>query len=242
MKRLKSLSSDIFVITPINEKEAYLGDDSLIDGNAFVKKRKIQGDIVVNSIICGYIITGIKQSAIRKCNLLKSITLPNTITHLDYAAYTWCDNLEKIVFPASIISIDKCIDFFHNTKHIYFEPNSRIETIGENFLRDCSELEEFTFPKSLKSLGPFAFDNCPKFTKCYFCGETDLSTVSQIFLDSPIVLILVTKYYKGRTFGNRAFVTIPYSFCMNNKFYCQTIYKTKSTFQISLFLMLFTFI
>ena len=228
------LQDDTFVITPINEKEAYLGVGSDDDGNGFVDKTNVKGEIIIPPFICGYTITGIKTYATRNCKLITSLTLPNTITHLDRASFTWCDGLETVVFPSSIETMDGNIDYFHYAKHIYFEKNSRIRSIGENFLRVCQELTEFTFPKSLQSLGSLAFDQCPKLIKVSFCGETDLSSIENPFRSSSNVLVLVTRNYKGASFGNKAIVVVPYNLCIYNQIFCPTIYNKNTSYSLSL--------
>ena len=232
-----------FVITTISENEAYLGDFSKTDGNGFVEKTNIKGEVIVPSVILNYKITGIREFATRQCSLITSLILPNTITILERAALTWCDGLEIVVFPASIITINGNNDYFHNAKRIYFEENSRVQTIGENFLRECHELTEFIFPKSLQSLGALAFDNCPKLIKCSFCGETDLSSISTPFRSSPNVLVLVTKNYKGLSFGNRGIVIVPYMLCINNEVFCKTIINNKNLFlNISISLLIYVIV
>ena len=225
------LSDEKYVIYTISNFEAYLGDTSKQDGNAFVEGKNIAGDISIPSVIAGYKIVGVKSYAIRNCHKLTSLILPNTIKHLELGAYTLCDLLKEVVFPASIEQIDDLNDYFRAATKIYFEENSKINTIKDYFLQHCYEVTEFVFPSSLKSLGANAFVSSSKLSKVTFCGSADLSSVESPFSGSKIILILVSPRYTGTSFGGHPFVVIPYDFCMRNVLHCETKYSIKKYFK-----------
>ena len=221
----KILKNDQFIITEISNDEAYLGDGSERNGNGFIEYDQIAGDVVIPSKILNHKIIGIKYLAIRGCFYITSIKLPNTIKHLEDTAFTWCTSLKTVIFPSSIETIEGYNDYFTNATEIYFEPNSQIKSIGDSFLRHCYEVTEFIFPKTIETIGSKIFDKCTKLKKCSFCGESDFSSVVDAFPSAQsTLLIMVTKEYKGSTFGGWYVVPVPLQMCQILSFGCyQTI-------------------
>ena len=117
----------------------------------------------------------------RKHPKLKSIILPENLTHLEDEAFNECSKLESITFPdkfttilertfkqcTALASIDlknvttintgafeKCTSL----KSINF--STQLATIGNEAFWDCSSLTSISLPASLTSIGDSAFQNC----------------------------------------------------------------------------------
>ena len=223
------LNDATFVIIKVTDTESYLGDDSALDGNGFVAKTQIAGDIVIPSKILGYTITGLKKCATRYCDLITSIKLPNTMTHLEEAAFTACRGLKTVIFPASIEIVEAKNDYFTTATKIYFEENAKVKNIGSGFLQHCYELNEFVFPPSVQSIGSNSFASCPNLKQISFCGSADLSLVSNPFQESySQLIVLVTKSYTGSTFGGHSIIIVPFQICMKAALDCPTFLKCHS--------------
>ncbi len=88
-------------------------------------------------------LTSISQDSFRNCSSLKEINLPSTITDLSGIRIFYGDSsLEKIGLSE----------------------DSKVTSLGEYFIYDCSKLEEFTIPSSVTSIGAYAFYNCSSLT------------------------------------------------------------------------------
>ena len=75
-----------------------------------------------------------------KCGNLISITLPNTITTIDYYAFRFCSSLTNINIPSSVTSI------------------------GDDAFNGCSSLASINIPSGVISIGNSAFSYCSSLT------------------------------------------------------------------------------
>ena len=235
------LKDDTFVIITTSLNEGYLGtNESKVDGNGFVQKAQISGHVEIPSVICEHTIIGMKTFAIRHCDLITSISLPETIKFLEFASFCDCNLLTSITFPGFLQIMGNNIDCFRKLETASFAKNSQISSIGDLFLRNSKELEKFVFTPTLTSIGSNAFENCNKLSTLIFCGDTDMSSISSAFINVPSTLVIfVFQNYKGTSFGGKPVYVVPFSRCLFN-FQCKTFIQNNYFIHIhSLFVSFF---
>ena len=97
--------------------------------------------------------------AFYNCTGLTSITIPDSVTSIDYEAFYHCTGLTSITIPDSVKSIGKyafegCTGLTSITI-----PNS-VTSIGSSAFRGCSGLTSVTIPDSVKSIDYGTFEYC----------------------------------------------------------------------------------
>lgn len=145
--------------------------------------------------------TTIGDSAFLRCQTLKTITLPDSVTDIGADAFRGCSALELITFGSNVVNIgDYAFTGCSALKNVEI-PNavtqlgssafsscsaletvklgSRLETIGSYAFSYCSALTSITIPQSVTFIGESAFEYCSSLTKV-FIGEggwaTDICT------------------------------------------------------------------
>ncbi len=106
--------------------------------------RKYRGEISIPSTVTHndtlYTVTEIGYRAFCGCNLLTSVTIPNTMKIIGEDAFYECDSLRTITIPEGVT------------------------TIGEHAFQNCRTLPSVTFPNSLRNIEKGAFENCEALT------------------------------------------------------------------------------
>ena len=131
-------------------------------------------DIIIRDGI-QYLITGEKAIVTGyTLDLLSRVTILNyinrdekkyEITIIAYKAFIECEILVSITIPNSIISIGE--DSFygcHHLKNVYFEIDSKLESIGAGAFADCFELSSINLPSSVVIISHSAFSSCESLT------------------------------------------------------------------------------
>lgn len=98
------------------------------------------GDIIIPESVLyegqTYRVTDIRYKAFAGNTLLKSISIPNSVTSIGEGAFSGCRGLNSVTISNSVT------------------------TIGDNAFRDCISLASLNIPNSLKSIGIGAFYAC----------------------------------------------------------------------------------
>jgi hypothetical protein len=102
-------------------------------------------------------------------NHLTSVTIPNSVTSIDYCAFYNCHNLTSIKIPNSVTSIGSgAFKDCHNLGGIAL-PNS-VTSIGSGAFKDCHNLEGIGLSNSVMHIDPTIFRGCDKLTRIAIPG------------------------------------------------------------------------
>ncbi|MBO7227567.1 MAG: leucine-rich repeat protein [Bacteroidales bacterium] len=113
-----------------------------------------------------YNVISIGTDALRNCDYLTFVTIPNSVTSIEYGAFYNCDRLSNIDFGDSVISIGGSVFYrCYSLADIVFPESLR--TIGGEAFRH-SNITSVTFPTALITVDETAFWECPNFSKAYF--------------------------------------------------------------------------
>ncbi len=117
----------------------------------------------IPSIVDGYKVTSIGDSAFRGYSGLTSITIPDSVTSIGDATFYGCSGLTSITIPDSVISIGNSVfEACFGLTSITI-PDSVI-SIGNSAFRGCSGLTSITIPDNVTSIGDSAFRGCSGLT------------------------------------------------------------------------------
>jgi len=112
----------------------------------------------VNLSISGGGLTTIPRGAFNGCKtMLTGLTLPNSVTKIDYWAFMNCTSLKSITIPNSVTSI------------------------GANAFNNCTALTSIAVPKSVTEIGENAFSKCTNLTSVKFENTYSRNLVSADF-------------------------------------------------------------
>ena len=99
-------------------------------------------------IFNGSKIMDIEPYTFKNCVKLKEITLPESLTVIDYSAFFGCSSLTKVVIPDNVVEI------------------------GKKAFLGCTSLTEATIGRSVRSIGEKCFDGCEKLATVICKGES----------------------------------------------------------------------
>ena len=127
-------------------------------------------------------ITRLRDCAFWGCKALASVTLPNSLTSIDYQDFYQCSSLTSIVIPNSVKIIDtNAFGYCSGLTSIDF-PNS-VTTIGSSSFSNCSNLASVTIPSSVTKIDGGAFSGCNKLMDVS-CEATDLPKITSTVFTS----------------------------------------------------------
>ncbi len=105
-----------------------------------------------------YTVTAVGRGAFYRCGHLTSVSLPNTVTMLDYAAFA-NSSLTSLSIPQSVTTLGEfCFQNCSSLVSINL-PNG-ITSIPRQCFTSCSSLQSITIPGSAKVIYYYAFYNC----------------------------------------------------------------------------------
>lgn len=127
-----------------------------------------------------YTVVGIGKKAFEHNKTITEVTIPNTVTEVQYASFGDCGNLKNVIF----------------------EENSQLKTIGESAFQYNISLEGFTCPETLRTIGEAAFGGNTAQTYIYLNDK--LETIEpRAFEYSGLRSVEIpntVKYIKAKTF------------------------------------------
>lgn len=92
-------------------------------------------------------------------SMLRSISIPNSVTSIEHHAFSKCHNLNSINIPNSVISIAECA-FSSCTSLSSINISNGVTSIGNSAFSYCTSLSSINIPNSVTSIGNNAFLYC----------------------------------------------------------------------------------
>ena len=93
------------------------------------------------------------------CDLLRTVSLPSSLTSLGAAVFEKCSSLSSIVLPEGLATIGEFA--FHGcTSLVSVVLPDSLRAIGDGCFNRCRSLSAISLPSSLTTLGPGAFFGC----------------------------------------------------------------------------------
>ncbi len=117
------------------------------------------GDLVIPATIGGLPVTAIGDNAFRSCDILSSITIPNSVATIGSRAFQFCDNLTSMVLPDGISSIADYTFYSCARLGSVAIPGS-VTTIGSRAFQDCSLLTDIVIPVGVTEISSYVFYRC----------------------------------------------------------------------------------
>lgn len=159
------------------------------DGSAIITRYSgSAAALTIPSSLDGHTVKQIGSYAFGKNTTLTSVSIPETVTELEYSAFTGCTSLTAVTIPSGLTkagslgsgAFSGCsalttVQFGSGLTSIpeaLFEgtglktitlPES-VTSIGMWAFADCAKLEQVSFPASLTSIDGCAFENCTALT------------------------------------------------------------------------------
>ena len=130
---------------------------------------------------CGVVLKRSNNGALEKNNNITSVRFPDSLESTDGNTFKQCYNLTNVVFGSGFKTVGA--EMFRSCsalKTVTLPPG--LETIGYYGFNGCSalELDNFTFPATVTTMGDHAFTGCTKITGTLtFPGLTTMSGTYQ---------------------------------------------------------------
>ena len=116
-------------------------------------------------------VTSIENYAFRKCKALNEVTLPYSLTSIEYDAFEFC-GIKSIDIPESVTYIGAgAFRFCNNIEKIRIDAN--LETILRSTFYACSKAKSIIIPESVKSIGIEALISLNSLTDIYYMGTEE---------------------------------------------------------------------
>lgn len=188
-------------------KEAILADSVVSIGNYAFENSDLE------RITVGTALNRIGEGAFDKCNRLKTVALPDTVTTIGKFAFRDCTALQTVALGTGLTTLgESAFSGCSALKEITL-PNG-ITAISDCTFLDCKAMTRINFPKNLKAVGGAAFRNCNSLTHILLPDSvTELS--SEAFrncssLTSIYIPVSVTKF-GWKTFANTSLKQLYYA-------------------------------
>ncbi len=116
-------------------------------------------NIVIPDTIDGLPVTVIDWYAFEHCYNLKSVTIPDTVTHISRFAFAHCIALETVNLPTSLYAIEQYA-FYDCPKLKGLKLPEHLAVIEERAFCGCDSITEVNIPATCTAVGDYAFMDC----------------------------------------------------------------------------------
>ena len=130
-----------------------LGDGVRVGGYAFTKLFNMRSVTIPDSV------TSINYNAFTNCYALESVIIPDSVTSIGGAAFQSCYALESVIIPDSVTSISSNVFTNCYALESVIIPDS-VTSIGGAAFQSCYALESVIIPDSVTSISSNVFTNC----------------------------------------------------------------------------------
>ena len=145
---------------------------TIIDDNVESVIPLFEGCSNLSTVVIGDEVTFIPECLFYECRGIKSITIPESVSHIGFGAFWGCDNLTALNYNAknATISYNKqgaivgareiLYVFGGDTALNTVELGSNVESIPENLFADCAAIKSLTIPDSVTTIASTALSRC----------------------------------------------------------------------------------
>ena len=191
----------------IDKYTCYVGSDSEKESNAPIVGKTYSGPAHIPSIAIDkskgnkYKIVATLKYSFKNCINLKIISLPDTLKRIEWDSFLGT-SIESFVIPKSVEILETwSLSHMTKLKNLYFEPGSKLTTIGNSVLHVCSSLEgTIILPPKVKKIGTELFAALTQKLILYYCGKYKID--NDITSSGNDVTVYVTSSYPDDNFGN----------------------------------------
>ncbi|MDO4364228.1 MAG: leucine-rich repeat domain-containing protein [Clostridia bacterium] len=122
----------------------------------------------VKTLNIGYGITSLSNYAFSDFTSLTEVSVPSSVTYMDYGVFSGCTSLKSISLP-SLRYIQK-YEFMGCTSLTSVSVPSGVEMICDGAFLNCSKLDSISIPTSVTSIGFCSFDGSNSLKDVYYSG------------------------------------------------------------------------
>lgn len=114
-------------------------------------------DVNITSYVTGYACYDMDQ--------LKTLTLGDNITNFDMWPFALCDGLTSVTIPKNVVETEYAAFYqCSNLETVSFAVGSKMTTLGSSNFADCGKLKNIQLPNTIRSIGPYCFEECDSLT------------------------------------------------------------------------------
>ena len=132
-------------------------DVAKIGENAFLSKTNLKSVSIPDRV------TIIEYSAFNRCSNLVSVDFGKGVTMIGPYAFVKCTSLENVSIPGNVISIE--LSAFECSNIVNLELSQGLVTIGSHAFAQCLKLKEVVIPDSVETIEISAFIKCESLEK-----------------------------------------------------------------------------
>jgi len=142
---------------------ASIGTGINANGTATTSGRNLSGALIIPSALNGYTVTRIGDFAFQSCNLLTSVTIPNSATYIGLNTFTFCDGLTSLTIPDSVVTFGNYA-FNSCTSLTSVTIGNLVTSLGNSLFGNCTGLNSVTLGNSLVEISVQTFYGCSSLT------------------------------------------------------------------------------
>ncbi len=136
------------------------------------EQRWANSSLIIKSVIPGYQVEGVADSAFFKEGNLKKVIIEEGIKCIGKYAFAECSHLEEVTLPTSVKEIEdgvfKCCRFLSKVNF-----TDSLVSIGDSAFYDI-DFPELVFPPHLRKIGASAFEDISLYKSSTLCFPNDL--------------------------------------------------------------------
>lgn len=175
-KVVKGYVDDLGAVVKRNQNKTldYINYEITTDDTVTIKfaRGNLSGNHIIPSMIEGYPVKCINNSAFGEQTNLNSIEIPNGVVTIGNGAFQNCLRLAEITIPNSLLNMgDGAFENCHFLGCIAI-PNL-VTSIGERTFSRCDNLMSITIPDRVTSIGDNAFEECNMLADVYYMGSKE---------------------------------------------------------------------
>ena len=205
-----------YILDGVFDGCASLKNVTLSDNITSLGAHAFEGCSSLETIILPSALTIIENHVFNYCNNLISVNIPDGVESIGnqaFAANTYTTEepkLESLTIPASVTFIDNNAFIYQkNLKHIIFEADSLLQSIGNTPFSGCVSLEslDLSVATNLQTIGTNLFKGCTAIESVNLSGTqikniptgtfADCTSLTEVKLPSDLETIAANAYYNA---------------------------------------------